>query len=42
VGHKSFASTGRGVRTNREFYGWLILAVLVILTVEWYAYHRRL
>jgi len=42
VGKTSFASTGKGVRTNREFYGWLIFIALAILTVEWYAYHRRL
>lgn len=42
VGGKRFTSTGKGVQTNREFYGWLIFAALVILTAEWYAYHRRL
>lgn len=42
VGKSSYASTGQGVRTNREFYGWLIFLALVILTVEWYAYHRRM
>ena len=42
VGKRSIASTGKGVRTNREFYGWLIFAALAVLAVEWYAYHRRL
>ena len=42
VGGKQFASSGKGVQTNREFYGWLIFIALVILTVEWYAYHRRM
>lgn len=42
VGGKQFTSSSKGVQTNREFYGWLIFVVLVLLTVEWYAYHRRL
>ena len=42
VGSRSIASTGKGVRTNHEFYAWLIVVALAILTVEWYAYHRRL
>ena len=31
----------REVRTNREFYTWLLIAVLLILGVEWYLYHTR-
>ena len=42
VGARSFASAGGQVRTNREFYGVLILVALAILAFEWYAYHRRL
>ena len=42
VGKKKFASTGKSVRTNKEYYIWLLLAVLGVLTFEWYAYHRRL
>lgn len=42
VGSKQFASSAKGVQTNREFYGWLIFIALAVLTVEWYAYHRRL
>jgi Ca-activated chloride channel homolog len=29
------------VRVNREFYTWLILAVLLIISVEWFLYHQR-
>jgi hypothetical protein len=31
----------REVRINREFYTWLILAVLLIISIEWYLYHTR-
>ena len=42
VGSREFTSSAKGVQTNREFYGWLIFVALAILTIEWYAYHRRL
>lgn len=42
IGGKNFASAGGEVFTNRELYGFLIIAILAILTFEWYAYHRRL
>lgn len=42
VGTRKLTSAGSDVRTNRELYGYLIMAALVILTFEWYAYHRRL
>jgi len=42
VGGKQFASSGKMVQTNREFYGLAILAVLAVLMFEWYAYHRRM
>lgn len=42
VGSRQFATSAKGVRTNREFYGWLIFVALAVLTIEWYAYHRRL
>ena len=29
------------VRVNREFFTWLILAVLLIISAEWYLYHTR-
>jgi Ca-activated chloride channel family protein len=29
------------VRVNREFYTWLILAVLALISVEWFMYHQR-
>jgi hypothetical protein len=29
------------IRVNREFYTWLILAVLLIMGIEWYLYHTR-
>ncbi len=29
------------VRVNREFYLWLILAVLALITFEWWLYHTR-
>jgi Ca-activated chloride channel family protein len=31
----------REVRTNREFFTWLIAVVLLIMGVEWYLYHTR-
>ena len=31
----------REVRTNREFFTWLIAVVLLIMAVEWYLYHTR-
>jgi hypothetical protein len=31
----------REVRTNREFFTWLIAIVLLIMGVEWYLYHTR-
>lgn len=40
IGGKRFAASGKPVQTNREFYGPLILIVLAVLVVEWYAYHR--
>lgn len=42
IGGQHFASSGRAVRTNREFYGPAILLALCVLMFEWYAYHRRL
>jgi len=42
VGSKRFTSGGSTVRTNRELYGFALLAVLAVLMFEWYAYHRRL
>lgn len=42
VGTSKFASSSKGVQTNREFYGLLIFISLIVLTAEWYAYHRRL
>lgn len=42
VGGKKFASTGRPVQTNREFYWPLVLLALAVLAFEWYAYHRRI
>jgi len=33
---------GRGtVQTNKELWRWLILAALALVTLEWFAYHRR-
>ncbi|MDQ3024364.1 MAG: hypothetical protein M3R04_08295, partial [bacterium] len=31
----------REVRVNREFYTWLILIVLALISVEWFLYHQR-
>lgn len=42
VGGKKFASTGKPVQTNREFYWPLVLLALGVLAFEWYAYHRRI
>ncbi|HZP80455.1 MAG TPA: BatA and WFA domain-containing protein [Chthonomonadaceae bacterium] len=35
------ASAGRRVPDNRELLPWLILLALVVLGVEWWAFHRR-
>ena len=42
IGGRQFASSGKAVRTNREFYGIAIFLALAVLMFEWYAYHRRL
>jgi Ca-activated chloride channel family protein len=42
IGGRRFASSGKAVRTNREFYAIAIFLALAVLTFEWYAYHRRL
>lgn len=42
VGGKKFASTGKPVQTNREFFQPLVLLALGVLAFEWYAYHRRI
>lgn len=42
VGGKKFASTGKPVQTNREFFAPLVLLALAVLAFEWYAYHRRI
>ncbi len=42
IGDRQFASSGRAVRTNREFYGIAIFLALCVLMFEWYAYHRRI
>lgn len=41
VGSKTFASGNRAIYTNREYFSILILLALLVLTIEWYAYHRR-
>ena len=41
VGGKKFASTGKPVQTNREFFQPLVILALAVLAFEWYAYHRR-
>jgi hypothetical protein len=42
VGNRSIESHGDSLRTNKEFYWPVILLALLLLTFEWYAYHRRL
>jgi len=42
IGEKRFSASTEAVRTNREFYGLLIVVALAVLMFEWYAYHRRL
>jgi len=39
---KSFASGEAAVRTNKEYYFLLVMLALIVLTFEWYAYHRRI
>jgi hypothetical protein len=29
------------VRTNKELWRWLLIAALLLVTLEWAAYHRR-
>ncbi|MCC7478234.1 BatA and WFA domain-containing protein [bacterium] len=42
AGDKLEEITGtKQVRVNREFYLWLILAVLALITLEWWIYHTR-
>ena len=42
IGGQALKANTGVVRTNRELYGFLILAALALLTFEWYAYHRRI
>ncbi|MHB1189447.1 MAG: vWA domain-containing protein [Armatimonadota bacterium] len=42
VGGRKVSAGSRSVHTNREFYWPLVLAALLLLSFEWYAYHRRL
>ncbi len=42
IGGKDLGATDKSVQTNRELYRLLILVALGVLTLEWYAYHRRL
>jgi Ca-activated chloride channel homolog len=42
IGGKALKANTGAVHTNRELYGFLILAALALLTFEWYAYHRRI
>lgn len=41
LGGKGITGTGGAVRTNKEFWRWLVIAALVMVILEWIAYHRR-
>lgn len=41
IGDKKVASSGGGIRTNREFWRIFLLACLALITFEWFAFHRR-
>jgi len=42
LGERRVAGTTGGIRTNREFWRVILLALLALVTFEWYAFHRRL
>lgn len=42
IGGKSFKADRGSVHTNRELYGILLILALMLLTFEWYAYHKRI
>jgi hypothetical protein len=42
LGDTVVAETAEEEIGQREFWPWLALAALIILLIEWYAYHRRL
>jgi hypothetical protein len=41
-GSEEGATASAAVLTGRSLTPWVLLAVLVLLAAEWYAYHRRL
>ena len=41
-GRKSVAAAGTAATANREIWRLLAVLGLLILTAEWYIYHRRL
>ncbi len=42
IGTANIKSGGKQAYANHEFYGLLIAAALLILSIEWYVYHRRI
>ncbi|WP_315857261.1 VWA domain-containing protein [Rhodopirellula halodulae] len=42
LGYESVAAADAGIEVRREFWRWLLLAVLALLVVEWWFYTRRL
>jgi hypothetical protein len=41
LGRQSLGGNTQGVRTTREAWRWLALLAVLLLGLEWYAYHRR-
>jgi hypothetical protein len=41
-GHRIIASGAAGARSAREIWRWLALSAILLLALEWYAYHRRI
>jgi len=41
MGGRQVARSVAAVITNKELWRWLLFAALVVVSLEWYAYHRR-
>lgn len=42
IGQVSAKASTDGVKTNKEYWRYVLLALLVVLSAGWYIYHRRL
>ena len=41
LGYNDIQGTRTSVPAREEFWGWVVLVALVLITVEWYIYNRR-